>query len=229
MAELNIQRHMGVVKGTGSRIFLIFRQIPDSKEHCLVVYPDALPDSMAQNLDNIVMSREAQGEVNLYEVLNRRVLNDGSYVLQALHERKMLTKVLISDVDMVPLRGHLVPLSTINEEVDKLDVEVEENTSDELDLNANAESARAKETNDVIYETSVPNESPEEKAKNMMEQAADMKKMAESLKKAAMELDPSLTPKKGRPTLSESEQDKKDRRNEKRRAAYKAKKKKKKT
>ena len=62
MAVLDIRRHTGVVSSTGSRIFLVFRKIPDDEDYCLVVMADALPDQYSQSLDALVMSREAQAE-----------------------------------------------------------------------------------------------------------------------------------------------------------------------
>ena len=220
MSEIEIRRHTGVVTGTGSRIFLVFRKIPDDEEYCLVVHADSLPDQLAQNLDSIVMSREAQAEVDLYNVLHRRQFSDGSQVLNTLHERKLLSKMPVTSIEMTPLRGHTVPLSVINDDIDG-------NAAESAAAAAAAAAApEALETASVVSDGELKSErvsdvlDPSEQAKSMMEQAQEMKKMAEDLKKQALAIDPSLKPKKGRPSENESEEAKKERRNEKRRAAY---------
>jgi hypothetical protein len=214
MSDIEIRRHTGVVTGTGSRIFLVFRKIPDDEEYCLVVHADSLPDQLAQNLDTIVMSREAQAEVDLYNVLHRRQFSDGSQVLNTLHERKLLSKMPVTSIEMTPLRGHTVPLSVINDDIDGNAAESAAATSAVLETASavSNEELKSEMVSDVL--------DPSEQAKNMMEQAQEMKKMAEDLKKQALAIDPSLKPKKGRPSENDSEEAKKERRNEKRRAAY---------
>lgn len=220
MSEIEIRRHTGVVVGTGSRIFLVFRKIPDDEENCLVVHADSLPDQLAQNLDTIVMSREAQAEVDLYNVLGRRLFNDGTQVLNALHERNLLSKMPITSIEMTPLRGHTVPLTVINDDIDGVGAEAETEAVSTTDATTNATITAGNHTAPLEVAEVAPVLDPADQAKAMMAQAQEMKKMAEDLKQQALSIDPTLKAKKGRPTESDSEEAKKERRNEKRRAAY---------
>lgn len=112
---MEIKKHIGLIKNTGTRVIVVFREISeDDRENCLVVESDHLPDYYAQTMNEIVNSNEAQNTTNFYEVLNRRYTTDGKNFLQALHTGRYLTKQSIDNIDMVPSPGHRVPLRMIN-------------------------------------------------------------------------------------------------------------------
>jgi len=201
--EVKLTKHTGRLTNTGTRVVVVFREIPGDPNHCLVVEADHLPDMYADNINSIVKSTQAQDTVNLYEVLDRRTFSDGANCLQTLHGMKYLKKIPVEMVEMLPLPGQAVPLATINDQINGVDQE-------------------------QIVEpvTEVPNEAvlqltPEQ----LLLQAKDLEERAASLREEAYVLDPSMRPGKGRPKLTAQEkQQRKEERNAKRREAYKAKK-----
>lgn len=87
----NITRHVGI-DHLGNKLVVIFRELPEDPEHCLVVQSSTLPDIYHDNLMNVVESQESQQTIDLYEVLSRRVFGDGSPMLQTLHVRGLIKK-----------------------------------------------------------------------------------------------------------------------------------------
>ena len=109
----NITRHVGI-DHLGNKIVVVFRELPEDPEHCLVVQSSTLPDMYHDNLMNVVESLEAQQTINLYEVLNRRVFGDGGQILQTLHARGLLKKMSVDQVNLVPMPNRKLPLREAN-------------------------------------------------------------------------------------------------------------------
>lgn len=109
----NITRHVGI-DHLGNKLVVVFREIPDDVEHCLVVQSSTLPDIYHDNLMNVVESQEAQQTVNLYDVLNRRVFGDGQPMLQTLHVRGLLKKMPVDKVNLVPMPNRKLSLRDAN-------------------------------------------------------------------------------------------------------------------
>ena len=122
-------KHIGQ-SNTGTRLVVVFREIPGAEDHCLVVETDSLRDMYQDQFMREVNGKEGQGTVNLYEVLERRTFGDGTQMLNSLHTQGLLRKYLVSDVDMVPMTNRKVPLSMVNDQIagkiprDPNDVEV---------------------------------------------------------------------------------------------------------
>lgn len=132
-------KHVGRNKH-GSRLVVVFREIPDAEDHCLVVLSDSLMDMYHDQLMREVNSKEAQATVNLYEVLERRTFGDGAQMLQGLHEKGLLKKYPVSEIEMQPMPNRLVPLSLVNDQIagkvpaDASDTPVEEDTKTAADI-----------------------------------------------------------------------------------------------
>ena len=60
-------KHVGQVINTQKRVIVVFREIPDEPESCLVVDTDAAPDWMHDDLITAVESNGAQASANFYE------------------------------------------------------------------------------------------------------------------------------------------------------------------
>lgn len=142
----NITRHVGI-DHLGHKLVVVFREIPDDTEFCLVVQSSTLPDIYHDNLMNVVESQEAQQTVNLYEVLSRRIFGDGMPMLQTLHNRGLLKKMSVDNVNLVPMPNRKLSLREANASISGTDyappgsppvvqervapVEIKELTSDE--------------------------------------------------------------------------------------------------
>ncbi len=109
----NITRHVGI-DHLGHKLVVVFREIPDDTDYCLVVQSSTLPDIYHDNLMNVVESQESQQTVNLYEVLGRRVFGDGMPMLQTLHNRGLLKKMSVDHVNLVPMPNRKLSLRDAN-------------------------------------------------------------------------------------------------------------------
>lgn len=112
----DIKRHVGT-NHLGHKVIVVFREIPDDPDHCLVVESQTLPDMYHDNLMSVVDSLEAQQTINLYEVLNRRMFGDGQQMLQTLHQRGLLRKMKVDQVTLLPMPNRQLPLREANKAI----------------------------------------------------------------------------------------------------------------
>lgn len=112
----NLMRHVGQ-DHLGHKLVVVFRELPDDTEYCLVVESSTLPDMYHDNLMNVIESQEAQQTVNLYEVLHRRVFGDGQHMLTALHNRGLLKKLSVDQVNLLPMPNRALPLRDANKAI----------------------------------------------------------------------------------------------------------------
>jgi hypothetical protein len=193
---MDLKKHVGIIKNTGTRIAVVYRELPDDKEHCLVIETDRLPDMFAQQINDLVNSSEAKQTNNFFEVLHRRMTPEGENFLLALHNRQLLKKVKVNDVHLYPRPGTPLELSILNQS-----------------LNPNKDSAQpvalAQPDNPTLT-NSIPikeNEDPALVAKGLIEQAILLEKEALVKRQQAAALAPGLVvhKKPGRPQKSEEE------------------------
>jgi hypothetical protein len=72
-----------------------------------------------------VESLEAQNNNNLADVLNGRNFSDGRIMLRALHEDKLITKVPVSEVVMLPTTKDKIPLQDLNDSIAEIEAGIE--------------------------------------------------------------------------------------------------------
>lgn len=117
-------KHVGMVANTGRRCVVVFRQIYDASgkviepDNCLVVETDSLPDHAHQDIISIVESEPAQRTGNLYEVLSRSRMTEGSVALSWLHNSNRLKKYETSNIYLLPDSSTKIRLDKINKIVD---------------------------------------------------------------------------------------------------------------
>ena len=138
----NIVKHVG--QYGQKKCVIVFREVPNEEDNCLIVLSDSLEGRMHDELMGVVEGPEAQSAKDLADVLNRRQFSDGSNMLTQLHYAKRLTKVATDMVDLTPLPGQRVPLSQLNEEVRKIDGGYVPPTNDLSNESELLESARNK-------------------------------------------------------------------------------------
>lgn len=182
----------------GSKVVIVFRELPDDKDNCLVVQSDALQEMYHDQLMRTVESNAAQATVDLYEVLQRQHFGDGGQMLNTLHQRGWLKKYSVDDIQVEPQPNRLAPLRLINEQIANGDVPVTEMP----------EPAKKVEDNPVLIDTDPNANKPaevgsEEQQKSLAEskllQARLMEDDAKTLREEAYKLDPDLK-KGGRPS-----------------------------
>jgi hypothetical protein len=170
---------------------VVFREVPNEPENCLIVETTSLEDQKHDDLMNVVQSLEAQESNNISEVLTRRQFSDGSNILNDLHFTKKLIKVSSDLVYLTPTPNDKIALAEVNKEIMKL--ETESNPAMNTEVNP-----------DTLMEQQIDDSSVSSQALGLLQQAelieGDAQAMmddAEAKKQAAYELDPSLAPKKG--------------------------------
>lgn len=108
---MSIIKHVGKISNTDQRVIVAFMQIPGDPNYALVIPTDNLPDRLQQAVRDICESQQGQNELNLADLLGRRLFEDsGQNVLQLLHERGYLQKMPIDNVTMYPLPNQPYPL-----------------------------------------------------------------------------------------------------------------------
>lgn len=170
---------------------VVFREVPNEPENCLIVETTSLEDQKHDDLMNVVQSLEAQEANEISEVLSRRQFTDGSNMLNDLHFTKKLIKVSSDLVFLTPTPTDKIALADVNKEINKL----ETGSNPPLNTEVNP---------DVVMENQISESSAKSQAEGLLVQAELIEKDAqvmlqdaEAKKQAAYELDPSLAPKKG--------------------------------
>ena len=113
-----------MIANTGRRCIVVFRQVYDNSgkviepDKCLVVETDTLPDHAHQDIISIVEGEPAQRTGNLYEVLSRSRMTEGSIALVWLHNNNRLTKYDTTNVYLLPDSSTKVRLDKINKIVE---------------------------------------------------------------------------------------------------------------
>lgn len=170
---------------------VVFREVPNEPENCLIVETTSLEDQKHDDLMNVVQSLEAQEANEISEVLSRRQFTDGSNMLNVLHFTKKLIKVASDLVFLTPTPTDKIALAEVNKEINKL----ETGSNPPLNTEVNP---------DVVMEQQISESSAKSQAEGLLVQAELIEKDAqvmlqdaEAKKQAAYDLDPSLAPKKG--------------------------------
>jgi hypothetical protein len=211
MSIENLKKHAGQLANTGVRVAVVFRKLPNDTNNCLIVETERLPDSYHDFLMQCLNSREASETNDFYEVLNRRTFPDGTNCLTSLHQRGFLRKEPVSNVNMIPLPGKVVPLALINATIDK--------TVDQYMANQNNRPVESK----TIDLPPITGDDAASIAKGLIVQAELLEKDAAAKREEAYALDPSSKPGRGRPPTPEElkearAEEKKEKRRERDRA-----------
>jgi hypothetical protein len=193
MAIENLKKHAGQLKNTGVRVAVVFRKLPTDDTSCLIVETERLPDSYHDYVIQILNSREATETNDLFEVLNRRTFPDGTNCLTSLHQRGYLRKEPITNVNMIPLPGQVVPLELINATIDK--------KVDEYVAKQNATPTQT--VAEIVASANTPKVDNVAVAKGLIAQAEVLEQDAATKREQAYTLAPETRPGKGRPRLPE--------------------------
>lgn len=172
-------KHVGRLINTDRRVVVVFREVPDEPNSCLVVDTDALVDWMHDGLINAVESPGAQQSANFYEYASRQTFSDGTNMLNTLHFKGLLRKADTSNVMMTPNTQATIRLDELNalirEQTGEPAVAPE---ADAVQADAPAEAS----TPDVLDDAAL--------AAQLREQAALLEQQAKELHAQADELAP---------------------------------------
>lgn len=167
----DITKHVG--QYGQKRCVVVFREVPNEDDQCLIVLSDSLEGRMHDELMSVVEGPEAQSAKDLAEVLNRRQFSDGSNMLTSLHYAKRLTKVGTDMVELIPVPGQRIGLNQLNEELRKIDGGYVPPTNDLSNETELLESAKNKPWSErTPEEASAYNKSQTRKASDVASDAA---------------------------------------------------------
>ena len=176
---------------------VVFREIPNEPENCLVIMSDSLDEVKHDNLMNVVQSAEGQEAKEFSEVLNRRQFSSGENMLQQLHAEGKLAKVPVSMVSLTPTPNDSIALAEVNAEIKKLENDPVPPVTDPAHL-----ADDPAESN--VSAPSVADSNVDSPAQGLLLQAELMEQDAEAMlaeakekKRQAFDMDPSLKPKRG--------------------------------
>jgi len=114
-------KHVGQIVSTQQKVVVMFRQIPEDPEFCLVVDTDGLDENMHIDLMNEVEGPMAQQQVDFYKHADNHFFRDGSKILQRLHQSGKLIRIETSKIMMTPDNKTNILLDTLNKQLGALE------------------------------------------------------------------------------------------------------------
>lgn len=215
-------KHVGRLIATNRKCLVAYRTLPGDAYNCLIVPTENLADDYHDALINLVESPAGQSAVEFAEAMARTQFPDGSTMLPALHVAGKLIKVPTDAVEMIPNSNVKILLSELNQmiadqraiPVDELAIksddiapatkkevlkaeapktELAAKLADEMD-----ETSHLKTVEDIVptdFEATVVELSAEEKADRYRAAANKLFRVANSYRKIANGLAPSVASK----------------------------------
>ena len=110
-------KHVGQVTSTGRKCVVVFREIPNATDSCLVVETESLPPLYHDDVISAVESASAQEDIDFYKYATRSTLHDGRNMLEAMHLNGWMRKLPTSEVIMTPTREHKISLHDLNKQL----------------------------------------------------------------------------------------------------------------
>lgn len=203
---------------------VLFREVPNESDQCLVVLTDSLGPELHQDVMRAVESNEGQDSNDISQVFDRYKTTNGENMLHTLHNSGKIIKAPVDLVSLTPYPNQSVPLKDVNAEIRRISEGNHPNQNDkrlqdpngvslETDpsLNRRAVDARAAEI--------AANEAgdPVQIAQNLLVQASMLeedakllKQDAKTKKEEAYRLAPDLRPKRKNANTADDADEKSD-------------------
>lgn len=174
-----ITRHTGVVRSTGSRVFVLWRQLENDPTHCLVIYRDSLPEAYVSKVTDLVLGSQGQSSIELWQVMDKVGVLEGANMLTLLHKMGYIRKQNTLDIDMHIGGSNKIPLNVLNDEINQSPAMVSGTVKD----------FNPYDKSEVQY--------PEQDSivSRLLEEADKYEQLAVANRERAYNLDPSLRPK----------------------------------
>jgi len=110
--ERKMLKHVG--RHGESKVVIAYNEVPNEGHMALVIYSEKLPEALHDSLMSVVEGEVGQKEKVLAEALHRSVTNDGTNLLQALHQGGWLKKVQTKQVILTPNAKTNIRLDELN-------------------------------------------------------------------------------------------------------------------
>lgn len=132
-----MKRHIGKLTNSGNNVVVVFMHLPDDPKSCLVVDIDSVPDIVRDDVNEIVLSSEAQNSRSIHDLLNRRMHRNGGSILEYLHMNRHLMKVSTADVTMNPRNDVSIPLNEVNDSIRKMEEGTQDKSEEDIAVERN--------------------------------------------------------------------------------------------
>lgn len=176
-----VQRHIGVMRNTSSRVYIVWRSLPDDPDSALIIYRDSLPGPYADPVYELVMGR-GQETTELYEVMDKVGRLDGSNMFTILHKTKYLVKVPTNMVDVHIGGDAKIPLNELNKTIDNADRTID--------------AGKTKVFNPLQKSTEIEYSEAGGIVTQLIQDAERHQQLADSIRERAYTLDPTQRPSK---------------------------------
>jgi hypothetical protein len=112
-------KHVGV-NGQGKKCVVVFRELPGDPDSALVIPTEALPQLYHDDLIKAIEHPNCQDLMDTSDYLFRQVFNDGTNMLNTLHQKGWMVKVPTKSVAMTPKPGVVINLVDLNRELKQI-------------------------------------------------------------------------------------------------------------
>lgn len=182
-------KHIGKIRKTGTKVVVVFRQVPGEPHNALILGVNSLSDMYHNSLMQLLENEQGQQASHFGEAMATRFFPDGRSMLQAMHVDGRLQKFPTKDIDMTPTSSDTIPLDKLNELIaEQRGMTVEEMAGVEAEEEPVKETAKAESAPAKTDPMSPLTDS--DLARQYRSQADSLFKEAQRLRKQADELDP---------------------------------------
>jgi hypothetical protein len=112
-------KHVGV-NGQGKKCVVVFRELPGDPDSALIIPTEALPQLYHDDLIKAIEHPNCQDLMDTSDYLFRQVFNDGTNMLNTLHQKGWMVKVPTKSVAMTPKPGVVINLVDLNRELKQI-------------------------------------------------------------------------------------------------------------
>lgn len=107
-------KHVGRIKGSGSKVIVVFRTLPGESDHALVLPVSAMTADQHDSIMKLLDTPQAQSAFEFGEMMFIRSFPDGRRMLTACQRDNMLTKMATTKIIMTPNTSDEIVLSDLN-------------------------------------------------------------------------------------------------------------------
>lgn len=115
-------KHVGK-NGQHKKVVVVFREVPGDPDSALVIPTESLPPLYHDDLINAIESPNCQSSMEPSDYLFRQIFNDGTNMLNTIHQRGWMVKVPTKSIIMTPQPGVNINLVDLNRELTQINRE----------------------------------------------------------------------------------------------------------
>jgi hypothetical protein len=109
-------KHVGT-NGQHKKVVVVFREVPGDPDSALVIPTGLLPQLYHDDLITAIESPNCQASMEPSDYLFRQIFNDGTNMLNTIHQRGWMIKVATKSIMMTPQPGVEINLVELNKQL----------------------------------------------------------------------------------------------------------------